>query len=267
MLQTMPREVSGSRQPDDALRAELDRMSHELEKIKMQMRSSQRLVSLGLAAAMLAHEYNNQMTPVMGYARSAIDSDDVEFMRKALRLTLKHCTTVTAMSDRILGLADQSGRSVGRVHLRTAVEEGLASLGRDPAKDAIRVTLDVPDELHVQADPRQLQQVLFNLFVNAREAMSPGGGTLAVTAAHDGPGHIRIDVRDTGVGIEAPDLANVFEPFVSTKSSDGSGKTRKTRGLGLAICRDIVADHDAAIAVQSERGAGTTFTIRWPAMS
>jgi len=259
-----PAAPAARRSAEQALRGELDEVCRQLEQLKQQLRASRRLMSLGTAAAMLAHEYNNQMTPVVGYARSAVDSHDVEFMRKALRLTLKHCATVTAMSDRILGLAAPAPAAPASVALRPALDEAVACLGRDPAKDGITVNVDVPAELRVRADARQVQQVFFNLLINARDAMTPGGGRLTLRAAPHADHTVRIEVRDTGCGIAPADLPHIFEPFVSTKSSADSPR-RQGHGLGLAICKDIITEHGGQIDVESRRGEGTTFIIHLPA--
>ncbi|HEY3243100.1 MAG TPA: ATP-binding protein [Phycisphaerae bacterium] len=251
-------------QATEDLRAELERMSAQLARIKEQLRATQCLTSLGTAAAMLAHEYNNQMTPVVGYARSAVDSNDVEFMRKALNLTLKHCATVTAMSERILGLAGGAGGAFGNVGLRAALDEAIACLGRELNKDGIIAELQVPPNLHVWADARQLQQVFFNLLINARQAMTPGGGRLSVKAEPADPDQVRIELRDTGCGIAEADLPHIFDPFMSTKTSETKGG-RRGHGLGLTICKDIITDHHGLLKVSSRKGVGTTFTIMLPA--
>jgi two-component system sensor histidine kinase HydH len=104
------------------------------------------------------------------------------------------------------------------------------------------------------ADPHQIKQLLLNLFINAAHAM-PDGGTLTI-AAHAEQGLLRIDIRDTGGGIDAAVLPHIFEPFYTTR--------REGSGVGLAVVRKIVEEHGARIAVASEVGIGTCFTLHWP---
>jgi signal transduction histidine kinase len=124
----------------------------------------------------------------------------------------------------------------------------------------------VPADLAVRCIPVQIQQVLLNLILNAREAMLPGGGILKVTATATAS-YVEIAVHDTGRGITPENLKNIFRPFFTTKNgkdrpTDGSGS-----GVGLAFCRRIVEAHGGEISVQSEPGKGSTFTVRLPGMS
>jgi signal transduction histidine kinase len=125
------------------------------------------------------------------------------------------------------------------------------------------VTLEaaVPADLPpISADPNQLQQVLINLLMNALEATLPGGHVQVTAAprAEAGRPGVRFGVADTGPGIPPDVLPRVFEPFFTTKPP-GQGT-----GLGLAICRDIVKEHGGEIQVESQPGAGTTFTVWLP---
>jgi signal transduction histidine kinase len=147
--------------------------------------------------------------------------------------------------------------------LRTVIDEAIACLGRDLSRDGITVEVRVPGEVRIWADARQLQQVFFNLLINARQAMTPGGGRLTIKAEPIPPNYVQIAVRDTGCGIAEADLPHIFEPFVSSKTSDSHGG-RRGHGLGLTICKDIITDHQGDLQVESREGIGTTFTILLP---
>ncbi len=112
--------------------------------------------------------------------------------------------------------------------------------------------------------PVQIEQVLMNLILNARDAMLPGGGFLKVTASGDAE-HVDIIVSDTGRGIPPEHLANIFRPFFTTKTGkDRPAGSNSGSGVGLAFCRRIVDAHGGEISVTSQAGQGSTFTIRLP---
>jgi len=228
------------------------------------MRELHRLTVLGTAAATIAHEFNNLMTPVVGYAKYAAESGDMELMKKALLMTLKQTAIACAMSDRVLGLATNEIRPGRRVDVRELVDDAIACLCRDLSKDGITLRVDVQNGLFVEAVAEQLQQVLFNLLINAREALQGTAGRIVISAVQTPDNRVSIAVRDTGKGI-APELQQrIFEPFFTSKDSNGNGR-RCGVGLGLAVCRDIVQENRGRIWVESEVGVGTTFTISLPA--
>lgn len=248
---------------DVALEDRLRELSAQFDLLRAQVRQAQQLASLGTAAAMLAHEVNNLLTPIRGYVEYAQTSGDVELMKKALAVTAKNVLILTGMSARILEIGAAKPRQPETILVRRVVDDALASLCRDLDKDGIELTVDVADTLTVHADPLQLQQVLFNLLLNAREAMAAAhGGRLTVTAScHDE--FVHIEVRNSGDPIPPELLPHLFEPFQSSKPAQRDGRTR-CGGLGLALCRDLIEENGGAITVTSRPGEPTVFTIRLP---
>jgi C4-dicarboxylate-specific signal transduction histidine kinase len=256
---------SGSLERDGALlQNELDNVVAQFDSLRAQLRQAQKLATIGTTAAMIAHEFNNLFTPVMAYARQALDTDDVELMKIALNKTLERVDVMRSMADRVIGLAKQSQTAVTRVGVRELVENAIECLCRDLDKDQISVNLQIDPELAVRANENQLLQVLFNLVINARQAMLGRRGRLTADAAPTRDAKVRINIRDTGCGIAPENLERIFEPFFSTKR-DADKPDRRGLGLGLAICRDIIEDLDGTITVESAVNAGTTFTITLPA--
>ncbi len=246
-----------------ALQAELDRLAEQFDVLRRQLRASQKLASLGTTAAMIAHEFNNLFTPVVAYAQQALDTDDVELMRMALRKTLDHTETIQAMTDRTIGMARQGDDAVRPVCVRQVAETAISCLGRDLGKDNIAVNVQIDAELKVRAVENQLAQVLFNLVINARQAMLGRRGRLTIDAAPTHDGRVEINVRDTGCGIAPEHHARIFEPFFSTKQSE-TKPDRRGLGLGLSISCDIIEDLGGEMHVESELNVGTTFTIVLP---
>lgn len=243
------------------LHAQFERLEQQFALLKQQTRQAQKLASLGAAATMLAHEFNNLMTPVIGYARYAIDADDKELMVKALQMTIRQTDVVTAMSDRILGLAANEAQQRQPVSIAKAVEDAVACMCRDLSKDGITLDADIDADLRVLADPKQLQQVLFNLFINARQAITHRSGRITVRAERADDEYLDFHITDNGCGISAENLERIFEEFYTTKN-ERPGKSGL--GLGLALCREIIEEHRGTISVKSEVGRGTTFTLRLP---
>lgn len=239
-------------------------LTAQIDILKAQVRQVQQLASLGTAAAMIAHEVNNLLTPILAYADSALQSNDLEFAKKALNVTARNARMLIAMSGRMLELGAAKTQKAEKTDVRLAVTDAMASLCRDLEKDGLTFTMKIDEGVCVMADPLHLRQILFNLFLNAREAMAPAhSGRLSVTTSVERPGYTCIEVRNTGPAIPGELLPTIFEPFQSTKSAGGNGKARCS-GLGLALVRDLVQENGGTIGVTSNEAAGTAFRIVLP---
>lgn len=251
----------------DALTARIAEMQAQLDGLREQLTESQRLATIGTIAAVIAHEFNNLLTPVISYSQCALtsansDNPDMDLVKKALGKAFAGSDKAGKICSSMLGLArGESAR--GGVDVRRLVDETLSVLARDPQRDGIALRVQVPPGLHVTGDAIQLEQVLLNLLINARHSLLGRGGSITIKAARAAES-VRIQVIDTGHGIPAQFLAKVFEPFFTTRAAPRKGESKGT-GLGLAICKDIIDRHGGRIDVQSEVGRGTTFTIELPA--
>ena len=240
------------------------RLEAQLELLKAQVRQAQQLSSLGTAAAMIAHEVNNLLTPILAYTQAALSANDTDLMKRALSVTVRQVQILIAMSDRVLKISAAKATAAQVVPIRPVVEEAVASLCRDLARDGITLSIEMDEGLSAWFDPLQLQQILFNLFLNAREAMARShSGRLTVTAQRQDD-RIVIQIRNTGEPIPADLLPQVFDPFRSSKPIIG-GATVRCSGLGLTLCRDLVEENGGSISVTSDLEAGTVFTITVPA--
>jgi signal transduction histidine kinase len=228
------------------------------------------LANLGSATAMIAHEINNLLTPLTNYAELALQHpEDRVLAERALRKTAQNTRQAAKIMESILGVA--SGGSAEKIEtpLLGIVKSAFDCLCRDFRKDGITVEIRVSDNLQVWGSPVQLQQVMMNLVLNAREAMIPRGGVLTI-AAEERTSDILIRVRDTGCGIEQSQTQKVFDSFFTTKHKDGSEQSasgeqgRTGTGLGLALCKRVIEEHNGSITVDSQPGKGTTFTITLP---
>jgi signal transduction histidine kinase len=252
----------------DSLDQQLAALQQQLDSVREQLTESQRLATIGTIAAVIAHEFNNLLTPIVSYSQFALssaDSDkpDMELIKKALSKAFGASTKAGKICQSMLGLArGQTAQST--VAIQTLVDEVLLVLARDPQKDGLALRVQIQPELMVNGDPVQLEQVLLNLLINARQAMLGRGGSITIKAADvEGENSIRIQVIDTGPGIPEKLLPKIFQPFFTTKGTAKKGESKGT-GLGLAICKEIVEHHKGRIEVTSVVGRGTTFGVVLP---
>jgi signal transduction histidine kinase len=252
---------------DQQLQRQVAAAQEQLEYLKDQLTESQRLATIGTIAAVIAHEFNNLLTPICSYSQYALasaesDDPDMALIRKALAKAFASSTKAGKICTSMLSLA-RGESSFGEVPVQKLVDEVLQVMAREPQKDGIALRVQVQPDLTVEGDPVQLEQVLLNLLINARQAMLGKGGALTIKATAEA-GQVKIQVIDTGAGIPKAILAKIFEPFFTTKDGSNKGESKGT-GLGLAICREIIEHHKGRIEVSSEVGKGTTFTLWLPA--
>jgi signal transduction histidine kinase len=245
----------------------LAQAQRELDALREQVTESQRLATIGTISAVIAHEFNNLLTPIISYSQYALsnaegDKPDMELIRKALARSFQSATKAGRICQSMLGLA-RGESSVGAVPVQTLVDEVLTVMARDPTKDGLALRIQIQPDLSVEGDPVQLEQVLLNLLINARQAMLGKGGSLTIKAAAVDDTEARIQVIDTGPGIPQNLLPRIWEPFFTTKGTARRGEARGT-GLGLAICKQIIEHHNGRIEAASELGKGATFSIYLP---
>ena len=235
-----------------------------IDALEKQIRKTQKLASLGTLSCLVAHEFNNLLTPIVNYARLALrNPDDTPLVQKALQKALKQGDVAAHIVQSMLGFARDDASSVETVRITQLVDECFQCLARDLSKDRITVACNIPHDLTVEVSPGLLQQVILNLIINARHAMLERGGTLTIEAGLLDFDTLRVTVADTGCGMPEEVLGRIFEPFFSTKGdSDDQGSGGS--GLGLSVCRDIIESYNGTIDVASSPGEGTTFTLTIP---
>lgn len=250
--------------PDRAVPRPGDDLPAMIQELQAELLACQRLAALGSMAAMVAHEFNNLLTPLTARAEAALMSgDDVAFMRKALERTLIQSQRAMAVTRHLLGFAHDQVRPVEDCSVAAAVREAIETMTRPLERDGIELRVCVPESLRVRAREDLLCQVLLNLLLNARQAMKGTGGTLAVTAvAQDG--QVQIDIRDSGCGIASEMLREVFNPFLAADPRECPNDWQQV-GLGLNVCRVITHRHGATICGLANEDRGCTFRLCWPA--
>jgi signal transduction histidine kinase len=163
----------------------------------------------------------------------------------------------------MLTMANGQEQPTTKAQIRAMVEDVFTCLCRDFGKDGIMVRIQVPDDIELFCVPVQIQQVLMNLILNARDAMLPGGGMLTIAAVEDDR-YVEITVNDTGKGIAPDDMESIFQPFFTTKRGPDRPASDSGSGVGLTFCKRIMEAHAGQITVTSRLGEGSTFCIRLP---
>ncbi|WP_165249137.1 sensor histidine kinase [Paludisphaera soli] len=238
----------------------------QVEALRRQVTALQRISSLGILAGGVFHELNNALTPILNYAKLGLRNSDPDYRERALKRILEGAQRATTITGSMLGLSrpgrDPSHREA--VDLGRLIDDVLRLVGKDLSRNRVRLDLQIASHPFAKVNATQIQQVLINLLINARQAM-PDGGVVRLRLAVDPSGRmVELSVADQGEGIAAENLRRIFEPFFSTKSGPDAAGLGGT-GLGLAVCRDIVEAHHGRIRVESRRGRGSTFTLLLPA--
>ena len=230
----------------------------ELARMQLRMAQSERLASIGVLAAGVAHEINNPLGGILALTSLTLEgmpADDAR--RENLEEVVRQTRRCGEIVKHLLEFSRQHRVAPEAVDVNRLVEKTLALLERQSIFLNVRVARDLePDLPAIVGDASQLQQVLVNVLMNAVQAMEERG-TLTLRT-RGGAGEVVLECTDTGCGIPREQIDHIFDPFFTTKES-GQGT-----GLGLSIAYGIVTRHGGTIEVDSEPGAGTTFTIRLP---
>lgn len=249
------------------------RAEEEKEKMQTQLIQAQKMEAVGTLAAGVAHDFNNTLTAIQGYSElAATRSGGGDRLSRDLKQIRTAAIRGADLVRQLLLFGRKQPMEPTVLDINETISGLLLMLDRVIGEDVIIDTRLSPDLWSVQADERSIEQVITNLAVNARDAMSEGG-TLTITSENsvldeeqcDGiqeayPGRfVCLSVQDTGVGVEEQAMEHIFEPFFTTKR-DGKGT-----GLGLSVVYGIVKEHGGWIDVVSEPGRGATFTIYLPA--
>lgn len=228
--------------------------------LQIQLRHADRLATLGQLAAGVAHEINEPLANILGFAQLAkktpqLPKQATDDMDKIVR----NCLHAREVINKLLTFARQVPPEKVRLSLNQIVKDGLYFVESRCAKAGVEVVRKLDPELpEIYADASQLHQVLVNIVVNAVQAM-PNGGTLTIETRATERGVVLL-VTDTGTGMSEEVTKNIFTPFFTTKQVD------QGTGLGLAVVHGIVASHSGVIKFASELGRGTCFEIHLPAV-
>jgi two-component system NtrC family sensor kinase len=230
------------------------------ERMEEQMTQTEKLTSLGLLAAGVAHEVNTPLAVISNYIQMLAKQMPEEDPRHSIiEKIVKQTFRASEIVNNLLNFSRTGAAELANVDVNKVVEETLSLVAHPLKTSQIQVVKNLGNSLpSVRGSANKLQQVFLNLFLNARDAM-PSGGMLEIkTAAHNGS--VEIEIVDTGAGIPREHIHKIFDPFFTTKAS-GRGT-----GLGLSVSYGIIKEHAGKIDVRSTPGKGTSFHVEFPAV-
>ena len=243
--------------------ADVEALQEENSALRTQLLQAQRMTALGELVSTTTHEFNNVLMSIINYAKMGIRHKDEPTRDKALAKILESGERAARITNSVLGMARNRSTRLEPTSLQQIIEETMVLLDREMSKYRIQVEQQFQETPNVLSNGSQIQQVILNLLINARQAMQRGGILIIRLDNDTENGFVDLTIRDSGCGIPNEKLRHIFEPFFTTKSGpDESGKGGT--GLGLAACKDIIEAHNGRIKVQSTVGKGTAFTIKLP---
>ncbi len=234
----------------------------ELDALRQQLLQAQRLSSVGELASGVAHEFNNILTTILNYAKMGLRGQDPAAQTQAFERIIRGGQRAATIVNSMLGFARNNSTLREQTDLVKLIEDVLVLTDKDLSKHRVQVEKRFHGRPTALVVPGQIEQILVNLILNARQAM-PNGGRLRIETRELADGETsEIKIADTGLGIAPENLRQIFEPFFTTKLPDEYG--RGGTGLGLSVCRQIIEQHQGRIRVESVVGKGSTFTLKLP---
>ncbi|MEZ6051128.1 MAG: HAMP domain-containing sensor histidine kinase [Planctomycetaceae bacterium] len=245
----------------ETLRSENADLREKLDSMQAQLMQAQKLGSIGVLASSITHEFNNILMTVINYSKMGLRHRDNDTREKAFNKILDAGQRAAKITTGMLSYARAKGDRRDPLSLVQVVQDVLVLVEKDLQKHRITLDTRFQDDPYAEVNSGQVQQVLLNLIINARQAMAEGHADHHCPYECSGRNG-QVAVRDTGTGIPAAKLPHIFDPFFSTKKADEQGQGGT--GLGLALCKDIIEAHKGRIRVESAEGQGTCFTLRFP---
>lgn len=243
---------------EDALRQSEENLRNQAQALEQQLLASGRLVAVGELTASMAHEFNNPLGIILGFAQGLLESmDPADADYQHVRIIADEAKRCEKLVQELLEFGRPKSADFILTDIEQIIHRTMNLVQPHAAKNLVETTVQIEAHLpQIYADPQQLQQILLNFSLNAVDAM-PKGGLLTVGAVQDEGDGIIFTVTDTGIGIDADMMPRIFQPFFTSKK-------RRGLGLGLPICDRIVRSHGGKISVESRPGEGTTFRIHLP---
>lgn len=243
------------------LEVQVTELERKVGELQSQLLHAQKMSSVGALAASITHEFNNILTTVINYAKMGMRHKDAGTRDKAFDKILSAGQRASRITTGMLSYSRAQSDRREATDLITLVEDVLILVEKDLQMHRVRVDTDFQGRPHAEINASQIQQVLLNLIINGRQAMEAGGRLMIRVESNAETNTAEISVRDTGAGIPAEKLRQIFDPFYSTKQADEKGQGGT--GLGLSLCREIIEAHKGRIRVESAVGKGTTFTLKF----
>lgn len=234
----------------------------EIQSLREQLMQAQKMGSVGALASSVTHEFNNILTTVINYAKMGLRHKNDETREKAFNKILAAGQRASKITTGMLSYARSGGDRREATDLVELVQDVLVLVEKDLQVHRVRLQTHVEGQPVAEVNANQIQQVLLNMIINARQAMDGGGRLDIGIRANTESGCAEISIRDSGQGIPGDQLRKIFDRFYTTKTADAQGQGGT--GLGLALARDVIESHNGRLRVDSAVGKGTTFTLKFP---
>jgi len=262
----------------------ISELEAQIAELRQQLMRSQKLSSVGELSSSITHEFNNILTTLINYAKMGLRHKDEATRDKAFDKIMSASQRAAKITKGVLSYARNSNTRTETCSLIQIVQDVLLLIEKDLQMNRVSCQTDYYEDVYADMNANQVQQVVMNLIVNARQAMDSGGRLfVSVRASEDGKWG-ELSVRDTGSGIPADKMRSIFEPFFTTKTAGAIRVVARTgkispplkgvpkadangqggTGLGLSMCREIIEAHHGRIRVESTVGQGTTMTLKFP---
>lgn len=256
----------------DTLEQRVQERAKQLKQAQAQLIQSAKMSTIGQLGAGVAHELNNPISGILGYAQFILQklskpgfaAKDFKDCRQYVEYIEKESKRCKIIVENLLSFSRKPTRIFEPLDIRQTIKDALSIMRHQMELQNIKITTDYGLKLpRISGNVNQLQQVFTNVILNAQHAMAKGGKlNIGVrTKMEGGKKNLEINFKDTGCGISEENLEKVFEPFFTTKQD------WKSIGIGLSIAYQIIQEHKGSITVESEEGVGTTFTITLPVTS
>ena len=231
--------------------------------LESQLSQAEKMSSIGLLAAGVAHEVNTPLAVISSYAQMLMkQANGDEKVSNLLEKITRQTFRASEIVNNLLNFSRTSSTEFSDINVNKIIAETITLLEHQFKTSHIKLETDLDVNLPlIYGNPGKLQQVFLNLFVNAKDAMAGSGGTLSIrTAVNNG---VSIIVSDTGAGIAPEHISKIYDPFFTTKTAPREGQSRGT-GLGLSVTYGIIQEHAGKIRVESNPGQGTSFYLEFP---
>ena len=235
-------------------------MSVSLRNMQEQLVQAAKLAAIGELASNVAHEINNPLTSIMGYAELIEEEADVSDIMKDIDVIKKESLRARGIVQQLLDFARKRPLEIGAVDINNLIEEVIALVGIQMKDSRIRLEEEYSALPPIMVDANQIKQVFLNILNNSVHALSEsqrGFDRVITIRTSSRDSRVCVEISDTGCGIPGEVLPRIFEPFFTTKQEHGTG-------LGLSITYKIIQSHKGSIDVRSEEGRGTTFIVSLP---
>jgi signal transduction histidine kinase len=246
----------------EQLQTENAQLRAQIAELEQRLIQAEKMTAVGSLASSITHEFNNILMTIINYAKMGLRHKQAAVRDKSFDRILSSGQRAAKITTGLLSYVRNRSDRKDVLSLKQLVQGVLLLVEKDLMVHRVHLDARFNGEPFAAVNAGQLQQVVLNLLINARQAMENGGTLMVAVGPGADSGMAEIVIRDSGCGIPADKLPRIFDRFYTTKTADSHGQGGT--GLGLALCKDVIESHQGRIRVESVVGAGTAFTLKLP---